>query len=380
VNAETKIENDPIGDAMTGEPAFAIDPAVADSRRRRWRMLLLVGVPVLLLGLAAIIYLRGGRFQETENANVQSARVAVSASVAGRVVAVLVQENQHVKAGDLLFRLDPAPFQADVAQKEAELAAMRLKVEALRLQVAQGRSELSAAGERVTFANRELARQKALLAEGISSQAQYDRALLEARTARQAVQTNERQNDQVLAGLAGRSDLPAALAPGVRQAQAALDRAKLDLAYTAVRASQDGIVTKVHQLQVGSYVDSAKPLFWLVGERLWIEANFKEDQLAHMRLGQRATVRINAFPDLDLNARVTSFSPGTGNSFSILPPENATGNWVKVVQRLPIELTLDAFPRDVPLHAGLSADVSVDTGYRRHLFGGIAAPAASPGK
>ena len=136
-----------------------------------------------------------------------------------------------------------------------------------------------------------------------------------------------------------------------------------------VHAAQDGIVTKVNQLQVGSYVAASKPVFTLAGTKLWVEGNFKEDQLAHMRVGQRATFRVDAFPDLKLTGRLASFSPGTGNSFSLLPAENATGNWVKVVQRLPVEFSIDQLPRDVPLHAGLSVEVTVDTGYERHLFG-----------
>jgi len=136
-----------------------------------------------------------------------------------------------------------------------------------------------------------------------------------------------------------------------------------------VRAPQDGIVTKVNQLQVGDYVQASKPVFTLAGTHLWIEANFKENQLDRMRVGQPATYKIDAFPDLKLHGRLVSFSPGTGNTFSLLPPENATGNWVKVVQRLPVEFSIDNPPAGVPLHAGLSVDVTVDTGYQRHLFG-----------
>ena len=173
------------------------------------------------------------------------------------------------------------------------------------------------------------------------------------------------------------SNAPVTAQPGVQRAQAALDRARLNLGYTVVRAAQDGIVAKVDQLQVGDYVTAARPVFSLAGQRLWVEGNFKENQLRYMRLGQPATIKIDAFPDLNLTAHLTSFSPGTGNSFSVLPPENATGNWVKVVQRLPVELTIDRVPTDVPLHAGLSVEVSVDTGHQRHLFGADT-PASTP--
>jgi membrane fusion protein, multidrug efflux system len=136
-----------------------------------------------------------------------------------------------------------------------------------------------------------------------------------------------------------------------------------------VRAPQDGIVTRVHQLQVGNYVTAGRTVFMLSGTRFWVQANFKESQLRYMRTGQPAVVEIDAFPDHKLKARVASFSPGTGNSFAILPAENATGNWVKVVQRLPVEIALDEVPADLPLHAGLSVEVVVDTGHQRHLFG-----------
>jgi membrane fusion protein (multidrug efflux system) len=200
--------------------------------------------------------------------------------------------------------------------------------------------------------------------------------MLAARTASQQIQTNFQQNASVQASLAGDVARPVSQQPGVRRAQAALDRARLNLGYTTVRAAQDGVVTKVDQLQVGDYVSASSPVFSLVGDRLWVEANFKENQLRYMRLGQTATIKVDAFPDRHLTARVTSFSPGTGNSFAVLPAENATGNWVKVVQRLPVELTIDRVPADIPLHAGLSVDVTVDTGHKRHLLGADTPPTA----
>jgi membrane fusion protein (multidrug efflux system) len=170
-------------------------------------------------------------------------------------------------------------------------------------------------------------------------------------------------------------DAPPDAQPAVQRAAAALKRARLNLGYTIVRAPQDGVVTRVNQLQVGDFVSASRPVFSLVGRHFWIEANYKENQLRYMRLGQPATVKIDAFPDREIKAHVASFSPGTGNSFALLPPENATGNWVKVVQRLPIELHFDEMPSDIPLHAGLSADVTVDTGHVRHLFGRDTPPA-----
>lgn len=345
-------------------------PADQPPARRRWRTPLLLLAPVIAILAALYFYLSGGRFEETDNAYIQSGLTAVSANVSGPVIAVAVRNNQRVKAGDVLFRIDPAPYQAAVDEAAAQLASARTQVSALRANYREGEASLQAARDRLAYAEREAARQKSLLAEGISSQNQYDQAVLEAQTARQAIQTSVQQNAGVAANLTGDAAAPTASQPAVQRAQAALERARLNLGYTVVRAAQDGVVTKVNQLQVGSYVSAAKPVFTLAGTRLWVEANFKENQLNHMRIGQPASFSVDAFPDLKLTGRVASFSPGTGNSFSLLPPENATGNWVKVVQRLPVELSIDRLPPGVPLHAGLSVEVSVDTGHRRHLFGG----------
>lgn len=345
-------------------------PADQPPARRRWRTPLLLLAPVIAILAALYSYLSGGRFEETDNAYIQSGLTAVSANVSGPVIAVAVRNNQRVKAGDVLFRIDPAPYQAAVDEAAAQLASARTQVSALRANYREGEASLQAARDRLAYAEREAARQKSLLAEGISSQNQYDQAVLEAQTARQAIQTSVQQNAGVAANLTGDAAAPTASQPAVQRAQAALERARLNLGYTVVRAAQDGVVTKVNQLQVGSYVSAAKPVFTLAGTRLWVEANFKENQLNHMRIGQPASFSVDAFPNLKLTGRVASFSPGTGNSFSLLPPENATGNWVKVVQRLPVELSIDRLPPGVPLHAGLSVEVSVDTGHRRHLFGG----------
>jgi membrane fusion protein (multidrug efflux system) len=352
------------------EPAPIVQGVNAPSpRRRRLRGPLLLAAPIVAIVLGLFFYLGGGRYQETDNGYIQSGLVPVSASVSGPVVSIAVVNNQRVRVGDILFRIDPAPYQAAVDEAAAELANARAQVSALRANYREGEASLQAGRDKLAYADREAARQKSLLAEGISSQNQYDQAVLAAQTARQQIQTSVQQNAGVAATLTGNVAAPTGRQPGVQRAQAALERARLNLGYTVVRAAQDGIVTKVNQLQIGSYVSASKPVFTLAGTRLWVEGNFKEDQLNHMRIGQRATFRVDAFPDLKLTGRLASFSPGTGNSFSLLPAENATGNWVKVVQRLPIEFSIDALPKDVPLHAGLSVEVEVDTGYKRHLFG-----------
>jgi membrane fusion protein (multidrug efflux system) len=347
-------------------------PVPTRSRRQQVRRPLLIAAPVVALLVILFLYLHGGRYETTDNAYFQSGLGAVAANVGGPVVSVEVRDNQRVNAGQVLFRIDPAPFQAAVDEADAALADARTQVSSLQAHYAQGQAELQAAQDQLAYSEREAARQQSLLAEGISSQAQYDQARLAAQTAAQGIETNRQKNASVSAALSGRVSGPIDAQPAVKKAQAVLDRARLDLSYTVVRAGQDGIVTKVDQLQVGDYVTAAKPVFTLAGARIWVEANFKESQLDHMRIGQKATFKVDAFPDLKLTGYVGSFSPGTGNSFALLPPENATGNWVKVVQRLPVELDIDQVPADVPLHAGLSVEVSVDTGHRRHLFGSAA--------
>jgi membrane fusion protein (multidrug efflux system) len=340
-----------------------------EHRKRSLRKPLLLLAPVVILIGALFFYLHGGRYESNDDAFLQSGLVSISPNVAGRVTEVDVRNNQHVKKGDVLFRLDPAPFQTAVDQAEAELAAARTNVGSLRAQYRQGQADLAAARDKVTYAQREAARQKELLAEGISSQSQYDEAMLALQNARAAIQSTHQANESIEAKLTGNINAAIDQQPGVRQAQAALDRAKLNLSYTVIRAPQDGIVARVDQLQVGDYVQASNPVFTLAGTRIWVQSNFKENQLRYMRLGQPATIEVDAYPDLELHGRVVSFSPGTGNSFSVLPAENATGNWVKVVQRLPVEISIDNPPQDVPLHAGLSVEVTVDTGHIRHLFG-----------
>ncbi len=319
----------------SGEVPQDIEQGQGGGWLRRARKPLLIIIPLAALIVGVVVYLTGGRYEETENAYLQSGLVAISPKVSGEVVEVPVRNNQFVHKGDVLFRIDPAPYETAVAEAEARLADEITQVRRLRANYAQGQSELEAARQRALFAEREAKRQRDLLNEGISSQAQYDQALLALRTARQAIETAEQQNAAVAASLSGTVDAAARTQPAVRGAEAALKRARLNLGYTTVYAAQDGVVTKVDQLQVGSAVSAGKAVFSLATTHMWVEANFKEDQLRYMRLNQPVTISVDAFPDLRLKGHVASFSPGTGSHFAVLPAENATGNWVKVVQRLP---------------------------------------------
>ena len=363
-----------LADAETGDtPKVDVPGAstVAPPRQplaRRLRWPLLIGGPLLLAIGILIVWLNGGRYVSTDDAYAQAARVDVSTDVPGRVVEVDVRENQRVAFGQQLFRLDPRAFDTAAAEATAQLAAARANLGGQQAMVGQRQAELQQARSNLDFQARELARQKTLAAAGVSSQQQLSTQSAAVDAAKAQVEAARQALANAIAVLGG-AKASAGASPAVRQAQAALQRAQLNQSYGVIQAPQAGTVTKVDQLQVGDYVNAAQPLFSLVADRMWIEANFKEDQLAHMRVGQRATIKIDAFPKARITGRVESLSPGTGSSFALLPAENATGNWVKVVQRLPVRIALDPMPAGAGLHIGLSAKVSVDTEQRRSLFG-----------
>jgi membrane fusion protein, multidrug efflux system len=365
-------------ESPVADSAFA--EAAGWRRRKRVRGVLMLAAPIVVIIGSLYFYLTGGRYESTENSQLQTGLVLVSASVAGKVETVNVSENQLVRKGDVLFTVGNSSFLSAVAEAEAQLAAARTDVGALRADYQESLSQVRAAQAKLAYAQSEAGRQGSLLKEGISSKAQYDAAVLEVRTARDAIAAAQARSESLRANLPGDVDAPAEVQPEVRKAASQLEKVRISLNDTVVRAPIDGIVTKVHQLQPGSYVTPGKPVFMLAATRFWVVANFKESQLRYMRVGQPARVRIDAFPDHELTGHVASFSPGTGNAFSILPAENATGNWVKVVQRLPVEIAIDKVPAGLPLHMGLSAEVTVDTGHVRHLLGADEDSPAAPAK
>lgn len=349
--------------------------AIARPLGQRLRLPLMIAGPVVLLLVCTYLYFFGGRYESTDDARVRAARVDVSANIAGRVIEVAVRGNQAVHRGDLLFKLDDAPQRIAVAEAEADLGNARLQVQSLKATYRQREADLTSARETLLYRRSEQERQERLRAKGIASQAQYDAALHARENAEQSHSSAQQQLAAALAELDGNPNIAPEKHPSVMAAQAKLDRARLGLSYTIVTAPQDGIVAKMDGLQVGNYINASQPVFTLVTNNVWVEANFKEVQLAHMRPGQSATVEIDALPGREFKANVVSLSPGTGSEFSALPAENATGNWVKIVQRVPVRLKLEDGHVAGELQSGLSAVVTVDTGAKHRVVASSSAHA-----
>ena len=337
-----------------------VDTRAKPSFMRRWRWPMIVGGPLLILAVVAYFILTGGRTQSTDNAYVQIAKAPVAPSVAGRVTDIYVHENQFVRRGEVLFRLDARDMQANAEAAAASVANAALQVRALRASYQQQEAMVQAARDQLAYASTEATRQKNLANVGVSSQAQVDQASHAVLAARTQLAAAQQQAAEALANLGGDPKLAPQRAPAVMQAQAQLDKAKLNVSYGTVVAPADGIVTRVDQMPVGTYLNASQTGFWLLSGQPWIEANFKEDQIAHMKVGQPVSIKVDAYPDADIRGHVASFSPGTGQAFSALPAQNATGNWVKVVQRLPVRISFDKPPPDMAGRAGLSAKVTVD--------------------
>jgi membrane fusion protein, multidrug efflux system len=332
------------------------------------RLLLLVVVPLLVVGAGLHYYAEGGRHVETENAYVKAHIVAVSAEVSGRVAEVAVRDQQAVSSGQLLFRIDPTPFEVTLSRARAQLAAVRTEIETLRAEHRVALAETSEAEERIRFLTAQLERQARLREKGMVREEAYDEARHNLQAARARLVALEERTRRVLAALGGDLRLPAEQHPRVLEAKAAIDAAALDLSRTRIPAPAAGIVSNL-KLQPGEHVGAGTAVFSLIpsGE-LWIEANFKETQLAGVRVGQAARVIADAYPGVEFRARVRAIAPATGAQFALLPPQNASGNWIKIVQRVPVLIDLEPQARgaDAPsLRAGMTVTVSVDTGQSR---------------
>ncbi len=334
------------------------DAAPRDGMIRRNRVAVLIVGPLLIIGIVMSVWYLGRNSQATEDAYIQAARLPISASIGGRVIEVDVKENQTVKAGQVLFKIDNSDYSANLARARATLADARLRALTLGATYQQTQIVLKALQTNVEFTVSEAARKQKLVDAGVSSRQELAAAVHAADEARAQMAVARQQAAVALANLGGRTNAQESY-PAVMQAQADLQRAGIALGNTVVTAPSDGVVTRVEQLQVGTYINASQTVFWLISGIPWVEANFKENQLGKMKVGQPVEIKVDAFAE-KFQGKVASFSPGTGAAFSPLPAQNATGNWVKVVQRLPVRIAFDGMPPAMAGRIGLSAHVKVD--------------------
>ncbi len=351
------------------------------------RLVLLVAVPLVAIAGGAYWWLSGGRYVSTDNAYVKAHIVQIAPEISGQVRRVLARDHQEVRAGDPLMTIESRPFKLALDSAEAELDAARTQVETLRGTWREVVAELADAEARADYFKRQWQRQEELATKGVTSASKREEAQNDARAAADRVTSVREKLQRVLVALNGDPQMPADEHHLVRDKTAARERAALDLSRTTIRAPVDGVVVNM-RVQQGEQVKAAQPLFVLVVvSRPWVEANFKETELTHVRVGQKATVVLDTYPDVTWEAVVESLSPATGAEFAVLPPQNASGNWVKVVQRLPVKLRLSPQSGEPPLRAGMTATVRIDTGRERtvassigHMLGGRNADAATAEK
>ncbi|HEY1773205.1 MAG TPA: HlyD family secretion protein [Gammaproteobacteria bacterium] len=327
------------------------------------RLLLMVALPIVLIIAGLWYWVHSSRYEDTDNAYVVADQVNVAPQVAGRVLTVPVVQNQSVSAGQVLLSIDPQPFQIALDQANAKLDTVRNDIQAQQ-------ASLVGAEAHASYLRREVDRDTNLVKQDVVAASKLDDMKTQLTVA-------DEQIAQIRASLNGNPDLPYTQQATYRQALAARDDAALQLSYATLKAPAAGVVTEVG-IKPGDIVATGRPVFALVmsGKR-WVEANFKETQLTRVHVGQKVEVEVDTYPGHKWQGSVESIAPGTGSVFSVLPAQNATGNWVKVVQRIPVRIALDQVQGEPDLRAGMSAEVNIDTHYNP-LFGEASADQGTP--
>jgi membrane fusion protein (multidrug efflux system) len=369
------IQTDSISSSYTGAPRRSglresLERMTSDRALLR-RVLMIGGVAVVIV-VSATFWLTGGRYVTTDDSYVHAAQLMVSTDVSGLVKDVDVQEGQHVKQGDVLFRIDPQQFQIALDNAKANLGNVRLTLLSQRDAYARMLQDIAAQQSQVALDQVTADRYGRLLKLNSIAQAQYDQAHFTLLSGQSTLGSLKDQAQTQLAMLGGNTNIPVEQLPQYRAAQAQVAEQQRQLEHSVVRAPFDGIVTAVDSLHPGTLVISALSAFSttsavaLVSTKdVWVEANMKETDLTHVHIGDPVDVTIDTYPDRTWHGAVDSISPATGADFSVLPAENASGNWVKVTQRVTVKVRLHLKPGDPPLRAGMSTYVTIDTGHRR---------------
>lgn len=340
------------------------------SDRASLRPFLMIGVPALAILVLAYFYATSGRYVSTDNAYVKADIVSVSPDVGGRIVEVFVRQNQAVKAGDPMFRIDRAPYELALAEAEAQLAEAEGAIHSLRARYAMTMAQLGLSQANIDYYDREYKRQSALAKRSFASQSNLDAARHNYDTSVQLLAVTKQNLAQIVAQLDGKPDAPVGEHASYRSAKAQRDNAALNLERTTVRAPFDGVAGR--QPQVGDNVSPGVPVVTVVSsEKVWVDANFKETDLTDVHPGQTATIHIDTYPDRDWTGRVLGIAQATGSEFSVLPAQNATGNWVKVVQRIPVQVAIERDAGDPAIRAGMSVEVEIDTSSGGDLSGAM---------
>jgi membrane fusion protein (multidrug efflux system) len=338
--------------------------------RRYRRLLLLVVLPLVALMAGLTFYLNGGRYVTTDDAYVGAQKVLITPDTSGKIIHVAVREGQTVSTGDVMFQIDPVPFQLLVAQARAKLDDAKTSHDNLVANVELYGQTIELVNAGIALKQRDVDRKTALAKSNFGSQLDLDNVATALVTAQAQLQLIKQQKSTALNQLLGNPELPLEQFPAYMQAKAALDDAQRNLDLTTVRAPMPGVATQVDQIQLGRFVAAGTPVFSIIDtSRPWVDANPKESDFTYVAVGQPVTIDVDAFPDHAFKGTIGSLSPGTGAQFAILPPQNATGNFVKVVQRVPVRIYFDSNDKYVQkLKAGMSAYTSIDTGHRRSLM------------
>jgi membrane fusion protein, multidrug efflux system len=340
-------------------------PRPLGRRWLRWALFLLLPI-VLIVG--AYFYFEGGAYMSTDDAYIKADKVGLSTDVSGMVEAIEVRDDQHVTAGQVLFRLDPLPFQLKLDQAQSQLGVDRDNLNALKANYQNVQAQIKQAEDQIAFNQLQEQRQETLARQQFTPQMALDQARLNLQTSQQTLTSDKAQLASIAANLDGNPDIPIEQHPQYRQALAQRDEAARELRDTVVRAPYDGTVTNVPSLEPGMYLLASTTGFYLVADHPWVEAQPKETELTYVRAGEPATITVDTYPGREWRGTVASIGPAAQSEFSLLPAQNTSGNWVKVVQRIPLRVEIDTTDKSMPpLRAGMSVEVSVHTGHKRGL-------------